>query len=113
MNKEAYFKILFYVANTKYEFSKEKINHLVDYYLDGTYKQLVYGIYEDVSVKNRSISRRQSGFNPKGILEIERLLVSTAYKKDEMEEILRLRKGGASPSRSFCKFFWQTEHFVF
>jgi chondroitin AC lyase len=35
----------YYVANTKYAFSVDKINHLVDYYLDGIYKQLVYGIY--------------------------------------------------------------------
>lgn len=103
----------YYVANTKYEFSKEKINQLVDYYLDGICKQLVYGIYEDVSVKNRSISHKQSSFNPKGTLEIERLLVSTDYRKDELEEIIRLRKGEASPTRSFSKFFWQTEHFVF
>ena len=102
-----------YVANTKYEFSKEKINHLIDYYLDGICKQLVYGIYEDVSVKNRSISHRQSGFYPKGTVEIERLLTSTDYRKDELEEIIKLRKGEASPSKSFSKFFWQTEHFVF
>ena len=102
-----------YVANTKYEFSKEKINHLIDYYLDGVYKQLVYGIYEDISVKNRSISHRQSGFSSKGTLEIERLLISTDYRNDELEEIIRLRKGEASPSKSFSKFFWQTEHFVF
>ena len=35
----------YYVAGTKYAFSVEKINHLVDYYLEGVYKQLVYGIY--------------------------------------------------------------------
>ncbi len=103
----------YYVANTKYEFSKEKINHLVDYYLDGICKQLVYGIYEDVSVKNRSISRRQSGFNPKGTLEIERLLFITDYRNDELEEILKLRREEASPTKSFSKFFWQSEHFVF
>jgi chondroitin AC lyase len=101
----------YYVANTKYAFSKEKINHLVDYYLDGIYKQMVYGIYTDISVKNRSISGK-ADFEPHGTLEIERLLFSTDYRKDELEEIIRLRKGEAQPSQSFCKFFWQTEHFV-
>ncbi len=101
----------YYVANTRYAFSKEKINHLVDYYLEGIYKQLVYGVYVDVSVKNRSITQK-SDFHPLGTLEIERLLVSTDYRKDELEEILRLRRGEAKPSRSFAKFFWQTEHFV-
>jgi len=102
----------YYVAGTKYAFSLEKINHLVDYYLDGIYKQLVYGVYPDVSVKNRSISHVQK-FAPQGILEIERLLFSTDYRKNELEEIMKLRKGEAKPSASFSKFFWQTEHFVF
>lgn len=101
-----------YVAGTKYAFSIEKINQLVDYYLDGIYKQMVYGVYPDVSVKNRSITNRQT-FAPHGTLEIERLLQGTDYRKDELEEIIRLRKGEGQPSRSFAKFFWQTEHFVF
>lgn len=101
----------YYVANTKYAFSVEKINHLVDYYLDGIYKQLVYGIYTDISAKNRSITHKAS-FGPRGITEIERLIFSTDYRKDELEEIIKLRKGETKPSSSFCKFFWQTEHFV-
>ena len=102
----------YYVANTQYAFSVEKINHLVDYYLDGVYKQLVYGIYTDISVKNRSISHKAT-FKPQGTLEIERLLFGTDYRKAELGEILKLRKGEAKPSASFAKFFWQTEHFVF
>lgn len=102
----------YYVAGTKYAFSKDKINLLVDYYLDGIYKQQVYGIYEDISVKNRSISGK-STFRPQGTLEIERLLHSTNYRREELEEIIRLRKGETKPSLSFAKFFWQTEHFVF
>jgi chondroitin AC lyase len=108
----AYGEWSYYVSGTPYAFSKEKINQLVDYYLDGIYKQMVYGVYEDISVKNRSISGQQT-FAPYGTLEIERLLVSTDYRKKELEEIIRLRKGEAKPSASFAKFFWQTEHFVF
>lgn len=102
----------YYVSGTRYQFSVEKINHLVDYYLDGICKQLVYGIYEDVSVKNRSITSK-SNFEPRGVTEIERLLHSTDYRRAELEEIIRLRKGESKPSLSFSKFFWQTEHFVF
>ncbi|MFW6114367.1 MAG: polysaccharide lyase family 8 super-sandwich domain-containing protein [bacterium] len=101
----------YYVAGTRYEFDIDKLNQLVDYYLDGIYKQLVYGIYPDVSVRNRSIAHKR-GFHPRGTLEIERLLHGTDYRKDELEHIIRLRKGEAEPTRSFCKFFWQTEHFV-
>lgn len=102
----------YYVAKTKYAFSVEKINHLIDYYLDGIYKQMVYGIYTDISTKNRSITQK-SDFQPHSVLEIERLLISTDYRKDELREIMRLRKGETKPSQSFAKFFWQTEHFVF
>jgi len=102
----------YYVANTKYAFSIEKINHLVDYYLDGIFKQQVYGIYTDISVKNRSISHKAT-FEPRSTLEIERLMFGTDYRKNELEEIIKLRKGEAKPSQSFAKFFWQTEHFVF
>lgn len=108
----AYGEWSFYVADTKYAFAKAKINQLVDYYLDGIYKQMVYGVYEDISVKNRSISIKAT-FQPQSTLEIERLLVSTDYRKAELVEIIRLRKGEAKPSASFAKFFWQTEHFVF
>lgn len=101
----------YYVANTQYAFSVDKINHLVDYYLDGIYKQLVYGVYTDISVKNRSISHKAT-FEPRGTLEVERLMFSTDYRKEELEEILKLRKGEVTPSKSFAKFFWQTEHFV-
>ncbi len=102
-----------YVADTKYQFSKEKINLLVDYYLDGIYKQMVYGVYEDVGVRNRDVTIKRNGVEPKGTIEIERLLISTDYRKKELEEIIKLRKGLVNPSLSFAKFFWQTEHFVF
>jgi len=102
-----------YVADTKYKFSAEKMNLLVDYYLDGIYKQMVYGVYEDVGVRNRDITSKRNGVERKGTLEIERILISTDYRKKELEEIIKLRKGQATPSLSFAKFFWQTEHFVF
>src|SRR5690554_3767266 len=73
---------------------------------------MVYGVYTDISVKNRSITQK-ANFQPHDVVEIERLLISTDHRREELEEIMRLRKGEATPSQSFCKFFWQTEHFVF
>jgi chondroitin AC lyase len=103
-----------YVAGTRYQFPVESINMLVDYYLDGVYKQLVYGIYDDVGVRNRGITARRGNLTPRGTVEIERLLFSTDYRSDELKEILRLRTGEQErTTRSFAKFFWQTEHFVF
>lgn len=107
----AYGEWSYYVAGTRYAFAKEKINQLVDYYLEGIYKQMVYGVYEDIGVKNRSVTIK-STFQPQSTLEIERLFASTDYRKAELQEIIRLRKGEAKPTKSFAKFFWQTEHFV-
>jgi len=103
----------YYVSGTRYAFSDEKIGHLVDYFLDGIVKMQVYGTYPDVSAKNRSITHRVAAFEPYDTMEIERLLHSTDYRKDELEEIVRLRKGEATPSASFAQFFWHSEHFVF
>lgn len=102
----------YYVAGTAYAFAPERINHLIDYYLEGIYPQLVYGTYTDISVKNRSISQQEAPFAPHSTTEIERLLISSNYRRAELEQIMRLRRGEAKPDTSFCKFFWQTEHFV-
>jgi chondroitin AC lyase len=100
-----------YVANTKYQFPADRINQLVDYYLDGIYKHMVYGVYTDVAAHNRSIAGQRTS-TPGGTLEIERLLQSTDYRSDELKNILKLRKGEKANINSFAKFFWQTEHFA-
>jgi chondroitin AC lyase len=101
-----------YVANTKYQFPTDRINLLVDYYLDGIYKHMVYGVYTDVAAHDRSIANHRTS-TPGGTLEIERLLQSTDYRNDELKDILKLRKGEEANIRSYAKFFWQTEHFAF
>jgi chondroitin AC lyase len=101
-----------YVAGTKYQFPEEKIKQLVDYYLDGIYKHMVYGVFSDVAAYNRSIAGQRVS-SPAGILEIERLLQSTDYRSDELTDILKLRKGEEAHISLFARFFWQTEHFVF
>lgn len=101
-----------YVAGTKYQFPTDRINLLVDYYLDGIYKHMVYGVYIDVSAHDRSIANHKVS-TPAGTLEIERLLQSTGYRSDELKDILKLRRGEKANIRSYAKFFWQTEHFAF
>ncbi len=101
-----------YVTGTKYAFSDEKIEQLVDYYLDGICKQSVYGIYLEKGVVNRGISRKET-FHPYSAATPKRLLAATDYRKKDLEEIINLREGKVKPTSSFAKFFWQTEHFVF
>ncbi len=101
-----------YVADTDYQFPIDRINKLVDYYLDGIYKHMVYGVYIDIAAYDRSITHQRTS-TPRGTLEIERLLKSTDYRSQELEDILKLRTGEEAKIRSFAKFFWQTEHFAF
>lgn len=101
-----------FVSGTEYQFSDKPLQQLTDYYLDGICKQMVYGKYNDPGTKNRDITRSE-GHRAMGTTTPERLLKTTDYRKSELEEIIKIRKGEAEPTLSFAKFFWQTEHFSF
>jgi chondroitin AC lyase len=75
-----------YVGGTEYAFADEPIKRLVDYYLDGICKHLVFGKYPDPGAKNRSISR-EGALNPYSSADIDKLLNVTNYRKNELEEI--------------------------
>ncbi len=91
--------------------SEEKIDQLIDYYLDGICKQMVYGKFEDTGTKNRDISRADDE-NAMGTGTPKKLLTASDYRKQELDEIIKIRKGEVQPKFSFDKFFWQTEYYV-
>jgi chondroitin AC lyase len=101
-----------YTAGTQYSFSDEKLEQLVDYFLDGICKTAVYGKYPDPGAKNRSISR-EGTLNPYNASMAERLLLTTEYRKDEIQEIADIRNNGIKPTLSHATFFWHSEHFTF
>ena len=99
------------VSNTSFEFPQKSVQLLVDYYLDGICKQMVYGKYEDTGSMNRDISREKL-FAPMSALTPERLLRATRYRKAELQEIVDLRKGYKNEWKEFSKFFWCSEYLV-
>lgn len=99
-----------FVAGTNYRFSEKPLQQLIDYYLDGICKQMIYGKYNDPGTKNRDITRSER-HQAMGTKTPERLLKTTDYRKNELEEIVKIRKDELKPAVSFAKFFWQTEHF--
>jgi len=101
-----------YVNGTRYAFSSEKINQLIDYYLDGICKHLIFGKYPDPGAKNRSISR-EGTLNAFGSSSAVNLLKTSNYRKEELEEIVNIRDNNAKTKLSFATFFWNTEHFTF
>jgi chondroitin AC lyase len=101
-----------YVAGTQYAFSAEKTKLLIDYYLDGICKNLVFGKYPDAGVKNRSFSRVGS-LHARGTTTLKRLLQVSDYRENELQEILEIREKGIKPALSFARFYWLSDHFVF
>jgi len=108
---EAFVEWVEYVDGTEYAFSEEKLDHLIDYYLDGICKTMVFGKYPDPGAKNRSISRRgtlraMSATTPK------RLIKTTDYRKSELEEIIEIREDNVKPTTSHSTYYWHSEHYT-
>lgn len=99
-----------FVSGTKYAFADKSMNLLVDYYLDGICQTMVYGRYPDPGNKNRGITRVGS-LNQYGTAAPERLLKATSYRKDELQNIINIRKGEAKPDLKRSWFFWNSEYF--
>ena len=101
-----------FVAGTKYQFSAPALQQLTDYYLDGICKMMVYGKYSDPGAMNRDITRMDAN-RVFGTSAPERLLLASNYRKGELEEIVRIRKGEVKPTLSHATFYWQSDHFSF
>ena len=102
-----------YTADTKYSFSEEKLNQLINYFLDGICKTAVYGKFPDAGAKNRSFSRRGTlhAYNAK---TAEKLLLTSNYRKSEIQEIADVRNDKIiKPTISHATFYWHSEHFTF
>lgn len=101
------------VADTEFRFSEQTVRLLIDYYIDGICKQMVYGRISDPGILNRDIARpgEEKVWSPSAP---EKLRTLTNYRQAELENIICLRKGDSSCEPvSFAKFFWRTDHFVF
>lgn len=101
------------VADTKFCFSEQAIRLLVDYYIDGICKQMVYGEISDPGILNRDITRpgEEKVWDSS---DPEKLRNLTSYRQAELDNIICLRNGDSScRPGTFAKFFWRTDHFVF
>lgn len=101
-----------FAVGTKYLFSDEKLEELIDYFLDGICKTAIYGKFPGPGAKNRSISREGS-LNPYDATMVERLLSVSSYRKVELQEIADIRNTAIQPTTSHATFFRHTEHFTF
>jgi chondroitin AC lyase len=99
------------VAGTKYQFSAPSLHLLTDYYLDGICQQMVNGKYTDPGAMNRDITRSDAN-RAFGNVPINRLLLASDYRKNELETIKKIRQGESLTVPVHATFFWQSEYFT-
>lgn len=100
------------VRNTRYRFSEETLRRMIDFFLDGQCKQMVYARIADPAVNNRDITRKGYG-RVWGTAMPEKLMAASSYRQAEMEEVIQARKGGQATPVSYARFFWNSDHFSF
>src|SRR5690606_16557949 len=99
------------VRGTKYAFPDSSSKLLIDYFLDGIAGSMVHGTYPDPGAKNRELSRQGALNRASTSLPANLMLVSN-HRKDELAEIVRLRKGGKNPRLENCRFFRYSEYYL-
>lgn len=98
------------IQGTKFSFPEAAMKLIVDYYLDGICQSLIYATYRDPGAMNRDISRR----NALGNVDIslpQNLLAATSYRSDELNTILRVRKGEMKYNRTRDRYFWYSHYY--
>jgi chondroitin AC lyase len=101
-----------YTNGTQFSFSEERLTKLIDYFLDGVCKTAVFGKYPEAGAKNRSISR-EGTLKPYSAKTAEKLLLTSDYRINELQEIVDIRNKGIKPTTSHATYYWHSEHFSF
>jgi chondroitin AC lyase len=99
------------IAGTKYTLPEPAMHLLIDYYLDGICQSMVYGKFPDPGAENRGITRKEA-------LEIagndlpENLLAAGSYRKAELENIIKIRRGEVKPALTRDYYFWHSHYYT-
>ncbi|WP_158967144.1 polysaccharide lyase family 8 super-sandwich domain-containing protein [Paraglaciecola sp. L3A3] len=101
-----------YTTGTRFALSPAKLEHLIDYFLDGICKMAAFGKYPDIGSKNRSISRRGS-LSAYSAVMAEQLLSASDYRKVELQEIADIRNNDIKPTISHATYFWLSDHLTY
>ena len=98
------------LAGTRYNFPEPAMKLLIDYYLDGICKSMVHAWYKDPGVMNRGMARR-GALSPADADIPGKLMLGTDYRKAELENIARIRKGEQKSNLKGNRFFTHSEYF--
>jgi chondroitin AC lyase len=97
------------ISGTRFKLPQEATRLLIDYFLDGICKSMVYGIYPDPGAENRDMTR-MNALKAAGTELPENLRKISDYRSGELDEIIKLRKGLARPSLKSDRFFWHSSY---
>jgi chondroitin AC lyase len=96
-------------AGTKYALPEEQLKLFIDYYIDGISKSMVFAKYRDLGANNRDMSRK-GALGVAGTEIPENLLKSSSYRKNELEEIIRVRKNESKPNFTWNRYYWHSHY---
>ncbi|HTE27542.1 polysaccharide lyase family 8 super-sandwich domain-containing protein [Flavitalea sp.] len=99
------------ISGTRFKLPQEATRLLIDYFLDGICKSMVYGIYPDPGAENRDMTRMNALKAASSELP-ENLRKISDYRSGELDEIIKLRKGLVRPSLKSDRFFWHSSYLV-
>ena len=96
-------------AGTKYALPEDQLNLFIDYYIDGISKSMAFAKYRDIGAMNRDMTRR--GAISLASTEIpENILRSSGYRKEELNQIIRVRKNEAKPNFTWNRYYWHSHY---
>ena len=97
------------LAGTKFTFPDETTKLVIDFYLDGVCKSMVYAWYKDPGSMNRGISRK-GALQPIGPEIPLKLAEASDYRKDELKNVVKIRTAQQNPNLISNRFFWHSEY---
>ena len=100
-----------FIDGTRFSFPEPAMELLVDFFLDGVCRSMVYGKYPDPGARNRGISR-MGALNPAGAGMAEDLYLASHYRREELNNIARIRRDEIEPNLRYTSFFWHSEYFI-
>jgi chondroitin AC lyase len=72
---------------------------------------MAFGMYTDPGARNRDLSRK-GDLAPIGTEIPENLLKSSDYRKRELEDIIKIRKGEKQPDKTWARYYWWSSYFA-
>ena len=99
------------IAGTRFTLPDAAIKLLIDYYVDGISKSMAFGKFPDIGAKNRDLGRRGT-LLPGGADLPSNLLLSSGYRKAELENLVKILKGETAADLQWNRFFWHSGYFT-